>query len=251
MRAFIRLVSITLIAAAPRLAVSQIEMAPAPGQPNISGLYRNAREFGGGDTLTVEGEEPPFRPEAKALYESRIALEQTEAPWADSEVYCLTAGMPRLSLSIPPYPFEILQAPGKVVFIFEALNIVRYIHLDRGHPDFLEKTWHGDSVGQWEGDTLVVDTVSINGKSTINKRGMPMSDAMHVTERIRLVDENTVENLITIDDSKTFTRPWTTRVLYRRQPPETEIREYVCEDNRTVMDASGRASYDFGPSPAP
>ena len=134
---------------------------------------------------TVDGKEPPFRPEAKALLDKRIASQDTLRPWADVSAACLPPGMPRASLSVAPYPFEILQTPGQVTFILEAMNVVRRIHLNRDHPNYVEPSWNGDAVGHWEGDTLVIDTIGLNAKSTMDKIGTPMSTAMHITERIR------------------------------------------------------------------
>ena len=211
--------------------------APSPGQPDISGVFRLIND--GKGVLTVEGQEPPLRPEAKALLDKRVASQDTLKPWANVSASCLPPGMPRAALSTAPPPFEILQTPGQVTIILEWMSAVRRVHLNRGHPDYIEPSWYGDEIGHWEGDTLVVDTIGLNAKSSIDKVGMPMSTAMHIIERIRRVAPNRVEDLMTIDDPKTFTKPWTTRIAYAQQPPGSEIMEYVCEDNHTVQDADG------------
>ena len=88
----------------------------------------------------------------------------------------------------------------------------------------------GDSVGHWEGDTLVVDTIGFNDKTTLDMGGMPHSDAMHVIERIRRIDDNTLEDLITVDDPKTFTKPWTQRMRYKTS--NDVIQEDFCDNNK-------------------
>ena len=211
--------------------------APSPGQPDISGIFRFVND--GKGVVTLDGKQPPLRPEAKALLDKRIASQDTLKPWADVSTACLPPDMPRFALSVAPYPFEIIQTPGQVTFILEAMSVVRRIHLNRNHPDYVEPSWNGDEIGHWEGDTLVVDTIGLNAKSTIDKVGMPMSTAMHVVERIRRIAPNRIEDVMTIDDPKTFTMPWTTRVVYAQQPPGTEIMEWVCDDQRTVQDADG------------
>jgi hypothetical protein len=126
--------------------------------------------------------------------------------------------------------------------VFEADSQVRRIWMNRGHlpEDELEPTYYGDSIGRWEGDALVVDTVGFNTQTTI--RGAPHSDKMHIVERWTRKGPDTLEVQITITDPEAFTRPIVQTVTYGRRP-DWRIREYSCnENNRDEPDASGQRS---------
>ncbi len=108
----------------------------------------------------------------------------------------------------------------------------RRIYTDgRQHPKDLDATFMGHSTGKYEGDTLVVDTIGFNEKTWLDHVGLPHSDALHVVERIRRVDHNTLQDDFTIDDPKTFTKTWTAQQLYDLKP-DWEIGEFVCDNNK-------------------
>jgi hypothetical protein len=96
-------------------------------------------------------------------------------------------------------------------------------------------------VGLWEGDTLVVDTTGMNDRTSFDPTGMPHSDAMRLTERIRRLDKDKLEDLITIDDPKTFTKPWVQSRQYRLTTEPMD--EFLCESNHNGSDAQGRTSF--------
>lgn len=223
-----------LVLAAPAMAAD----APPAGQADISGVF--------GPTPRAPGprDPAPLRPEAKAILDARVASQITATPWADSGSQCLPTGMPSAALTPPGnYVFQILQSPSQVTILYEALGMVRRIRLDRGHPADIDPSFMGDSIGRWEGDTLVVDTIGLNDRHTIDKPGTPMSTQMHIVERIRRISPTQVENVVTLDDPKVLTRPWTQRVVYTQQPPTVEIIEYVCENNRTVIEDGNMAKF--------
>ena len=91
----------------------------------------------------------------------------------------------------------------------------------------------GHSAGKFEGDTLVIDTVGFNDKTWLDPMGLPHSEAMHVTERMRRVDHDTLENTYTIDDPKMYSKPWTASKIFKLKP-DWEIKEYVCAENNSV-----------------
>ena len=125
---------------------------------------------------------------------------------------------------------EIMQAPGRVVVVFEYDHFVRYINTDgRQHPADLSATWMGNAIGHWDGDTLVVDTIGFNDKTWLDRVGHPHSDALHLIERFRRTDHDTLVDDITIDDSKAYTKPWTAQRVFKLKP-KWEIMEFVCED---------------------
>jgi hypothetical protein len=142
---------------------------------------------------------------------------------------CFPPGVPRIYLH--PFPMEIIQTPGRVIMFFEFNHFVRQIFTDgRPHNTDLGATWMGDSIGRWEGDTLVIDTTGFNDKTWVDRAGHPHSDALHVVERVRRVDPNTLQNDITIEDPKAYARAWGGQIRFQLKPG-WNITEMVCEDN--------------------
>lgn len=141
---------------------------------------------------------------------------------------CLPPGMPRILLI--PFPVQIVQTPSELIMLFEYDHLVRHIELNRQtHPKSLTPTWMGDSIGRWDGDTLVVDTTGLIEGSWLDQVGHPHSDVLHVFERIRRPRRDTLEDDITIDDPKAYTKPWTGRQIFKLRPG-WHIMEYVCQD---------------------
>lgn len=179
---------------------------------------------------------PQLTPEYEALREAFLAERATMNVGAES---CEWPGMPRIMTY--PYPLEILHTPGRITLIFEAESQVRRIFLDRAEHlpyDELDPTYNGDSIGHWEGDVLVVDTVGFNGSTHI-ANGYPHSEEMHIVERIRYIDGDTIQVDLVISDPLALTEPFEQTVIYSRRP-DWRIREYSCmENNRDAPDASG------------
>jgi len=150
----------------------------------------------------------------------------------DPNLACLPHGVPRIMFI--PLPMEIFQVPGKVLMYQEAGNQLRQIHLDRQHPkEFDTPTYNGDSIGKWEGDTLVVDTTGFNDITWLDHVGLPHTEALHVIERINRVDHDTLKDDFTIEDPKAYTKPWIAQQIYKLKPG-WEIAEYVCDNNKYV-----------------
>lgn len=146
----------------------------------------------------------------------------------DPLMYCFPPGEPRSM--VMPYPFEIVQRPGAVYVLFEYGSEIRKIRTDgRKHPENLDATWMGDSVGTWQGDTLVVDTVGIRPETWIDPTGVPHSDALHVVERFRRPTPDRLEVEFMIDDSKAFVRPWGGKRVYELGRDELS-HSFICED---------------------
>ena len=189
----------------------------------------------------------PLTPEYRAIYDKMHADTAALAVGAEA---CKWEGLPEIMGY--PYPFEILATPGRITMIFEADSQVRRIWMNRSKhlgEDDLEPTYYGVSIGYWEGDTLVVDTIGFNTETTIH--GAPHSDQMRITERIHHTAKDTIQDLLTITDPKAFTAPIVQKYTYSRRPG-WRIREYSCtENNRDAPDASGQRSggvvAPFGP----
>ena len=141
---------------------------------------------------------------------------------------CLPWGLPRSMNS--PDPFQILQGSIYVTFLFEQNNWFNVVPIDgRGHRNQIP-TWFGDSIGRWEGDTLVIDTVNFNGKTRMDTIGHPHSDQLHLTQRFTRTDLGHISYEMIVEDAKTYTKPWkNTRTFILR--PDWEIMEFSCQEN--------------------
>jgi len=142
--------------------------------------------------------------------------------------HCLPMGWTRLMNT--PMPMEIMQEPNRVAILFEAWQTYKVIPTDgRPHRD-VDSTWYGDSVGHWEGDTLVIDTVGFNDKSRLDTIGHPHSDQLHVVERLTRTDAKHIAYEVTVSDPKAYTAPFTNKRVFTLHP-EWELMEYSCEEN--------------------
>ena len=200
-----------------------------------STLHYTARERAITD---ADDQKPPLRPEAAALLEQRLKDSDEGRTFADSVSQCLPGGVPKTEF-FGPYPMQIITEPGQISILFEELNHFRVIPLNAKHNADPDPSYWGDSVGRWEGDTLVVDTVGFNDRTTLDAAGTPHSDALHVIERFRRVDRDTLEITAAIDDPKTFTKTWTAKALFKSQPG-VRLGEYICDNNRNVAGADGQ-----------
>ena len=142
---------------------------------------------------------------------------------------CLPPGTPRIYLQ--PFPFQIVQTPKEIIMIYEYDHTVRQIFMDgRPHPEDITPTYMGHSIGKWDGDTLVVDTVGFNEKTWLDRDGHPHSDQLHVIERFHRTDRDNMAVAIKIEDPKALVKSWDTE-LYFQLHPDWDIMELVCTDN--------------------
>jgi hypothetical protein len=215
------------------------QTAPHPG-PAKTGPVSAAPDFSGVWFIDeyrrniLPKEDPPFQPWAETLFKQRIAENSNRTPDSgpDPTERCIPPGIPRTMLQ--PFPWEIVQAPDRVIVIYEYQSLVRQIFTDgRGHPKDLEPTYMGNAIGKFEGDVLVIDTVGFNDKTWLDPMGLPHSDALHVVERMRRVDHETLLDDYTIDDPKAYKKPWTTQRIFKLKP-DWQIQEYVCTENNKV-----------------
>lgn len=163
-----------------------------------------------------------------------IGGQYTELTSNDPKFACLPPGVPNIYTHA--YPIEFIQIPGRTIMFFEYNHFVRQIFTDgRAHPEDPDPTWMGNSIGKWEGDTLVVDTTGFNDKTWLDVQGHPHSDAMHMIERMSRPDHNTLMMDITIDDPKAYTGGIRTQRKFILKP-DWNIMEYICEDTQTAFD---------------
>ncbi len=211
------------VAACALAAVSQ--PAQAADHPDFTGMWRVTRFVPA--IKTDKGALPPLRPEARKIYDQRVADRAAKRDVHDPIDACLPHGAVRLMFA--PYPLLILQANGQVDLVQEANHTQRLIYIDQGRADPDDPKWLGDSAGHWEGRTLVVETINNDHRTWLDKAGLPHSDDMKVTERLSMGPGGKVlTDAITIDDPKTYTAPWTTTVRFNRLPGPMDLKESVC-----------------------
>ena len=218
----------------------------ADGVPDFSGVWEghmpaSARKWAG---YSFTGDIPEMTPWGKAQYEMtkpswgpRAVVDSTDMvnPTTGNEIGCFPTGVPRIY--VHPFPFEILQVPDRVVELFEFNHFVRQIYTNSSHEHSkdLDPSWMGDSIGWWEGDTLVIDSVGFNDKTWLDRAGLPHSDQLHVIERISRPKRETLIVHITIDDPKTYIKTWEGERIYTLEP-DWKLTEMICEDNITFND---------------
>ena len=206
--------------------------------PDWGGLWEITFSFGSpGEPAQLT---PPY---AERLAEYRAAQasgEIEDTPAAN----CVPNGMP--SVMTQPYPIEFLFTPGKVTILIEAYSQWRQIFTDgREHPEDPDLTFNGHSIGHWEGETLVVDTVGFTTATALGNFGMRHSEEMRVVERIRLNDEDNLEIQTTVHDPIALEKPWTTSREYGRHR-DWNLAEYVCQqNNRNFVTDDGKAGIDI------
>ena len=214
--------------------------ATVQAQPDLTGSWERYRGAAGDSATPPSESAPPLKQPMLAEWQSRRDAERAAdargEPIATGYTHCLPDGMP--SMMSGPFPFEILQGRNQINIAQEAYNQIRRIYLGKPQAglDDIELGFYGHSVGHWEGDTLVVDTIGI--KDYVRFRDTPHSDNMRIGERIRLVRPDILWDEITIVDPEYLERPWTVTFAYKRMP-DYEILEYVCEDNREYADEDG------------
>jgi hypothetical protein len=144
--------------------------------------------------------------------------------------YCDPQGFPRVGTIENPQPMELIQVPGRLLQFFEWNHVWRTIWTDgRELPKDPDSTWYGYSVGKWEGDTLVVTTVGTDERTWLDQPGYPHSDQLRAEERYRRIDRDTLEYTLTIDDPKTYTKPWRmVNPMHFKLNPKYELVEIIC-----------------------
>ena len=202
-----------------------VPQGPAPklpdGRPDFSGVWQPGGPVGDLAQGMPKGEAVPLNDAGKTLMASRQSGD-------DPEANCLPTGVPRQA----PYPLRILQTPTHIFILFEGnIHSYRQIFVDgRKHPEDPDPTWYGHSIGHYEGQTLVVDTVGFNDKFWFDDAAHPHTEQLHVIERYRRKDMGHLEFEVTIDDPGAYTKPFTMYGV-SHQLVNTELMEYVCNEN--------------------
>ena len=207
-------------------ALSPISAIAQSGIPDFNGLWdgdRNSSDLV--QYMKAAGSEVPFTTAAAERYKK---VDFSKNPNA----FCLPPGPSRAITG--PSPFQIVQNAGVVAILFENHGIYRLIYLDgTKHPDDISDypAFMGHSIGKWEGDTLVVDTVGINERTWLDSNGLEHSPKLHLTERFQKAGPDTIKYTVTYEDPVFFTKPWTMTLNLVRQKKGDRLLEYVCEEN--------------------
>jgi hypothetical protein len=270
---FSRILAI-LVAMASMHAAAFAQKAPAPPTaadwaalaklPDFTGVWEAALGGGGGGARGAAAAPAAGRgaapagargggaagPQLTPEYAAKRDALRAQAREDNESANCLPPGMP--GIMTQPYPMEFLLTPGKMTIVIEAYTQVRHIYTDgRKLPEDPDEKFFGTSIGRWEGDTLVVETVGFS-PLTLLAAGVPHSDSMKILERFRLTDPDTMSIETTISDPKALTAPYTSSRTLKRHRNWT-IAEYVCEENNhNFVDASGKAGIKLdNPAAAP
>ena len=202
----------------PAFAFAQAATNP----PDLNGFWNNQYTP---NLATALGHEPPYTPYGLERWTN---VDTKDDPTGQ----CLPVGPSRAFTA--PMPFQIVQNPKMIAFLFEYQTIYRMVYMDgRPHPqdivDYPE--FMGHSTGRWEGDTLVIDTVGINERSWLDTAGHEHSEVLHLTERMQKIDANHIKWTVTYDDPVFFTEPWSITRTFTRGKETDRIMAYSCEEN--------------------
>jgi hypothetical protein len=246
-----RLIGSLAVVIAARLLLMPLVMhaqaKPSAQVPDITGSWERygfvPGQRGGGPrdpTIPPPATPPALKPQYLKEWQAKTQAVRDAAakgePLASDNAHCIPEGMPGMMGA--QFPIEILQSRGQVTIIEEAFTQVRRILLDRPQKsiDDVEPGFYGHSVGRWDGDTLVVDTIGI--KENVRLQNAPHSNQMRIRERLHLVSPTILWDEITIEDPETLEKPWQVTYAYRRMADYTLL-EYICEDNREYADEKG------------
>lgn len=224
-----------VVRAGGNIRARNVPTGPAPrladGKPDLSGVWLGGMSYGNIASGLPKGQVLEVLPRAQQIMAARLAKD-------DPGTNCLPITPPRGT----PYPWRIVQTPTHAFVLYEMYDY-RQVFMDgRAHPSDVDPTWHGHSIGRWEGDTLVIDTVGFNDKGWFDSQGHPVSEKLHLIERFTRTDMGTMAMSVTVDDPQSYGKPFTVSATARLMPGE-ELREYVCaENNQDIPHIQGPAA---------
>jgi hypothetical protein len=223
-----------VVAAAGMAAAAPSGSVPrtADGKPSLSGVWeipyvpdmsKNGRAAPGATPAQIGPGALPFTAWGEQEFKNY------DPSKFDYTAHCLPMGWTRQMNT--PMPVEIMQEPNRIAILFEAWQTFKVIPTDgRDHPKNVDETWMGNSVGRWEGDTLVIDTIGLNDKTRLDTIGHPHSNQLHVVEKLTRTDPMHIAYEVTVTDPKAYKEPFQNKRVFTLKP-DWELMEYSCEEN--------------------
>ncbi|MEQ1947470.1 MAG: hypothetical protein ABL995_09780 [Bryobacteraceae bacterium] len=200
--------------------------------PDLTGVWTarglSATIFTKGDPLMTDWAKTEYAKAKPSFGPKMVTLDQTNDP-----VYkCFPPGVPRVYFH--PFPLQIIEAPKMLLMFFEYDHTMRRVYTDgRKHNEDIDPTWMGDSIGHWEGDTLVVETTNQIAKSWIDRLGHPHSEQLRVVEKFKKTTADNLQVEVTLNDAKAYKEPFS--VTFNMQlKPNWEVAEQNCIDNSNL-----------------
>ena len=213
---------------------------PAPrlpnGKPSMEGLWSQTRRADVTNPKVQPGHvaELPFTAWGKRQWDNYDVVKNGD--YAGS---CMPFGWSRTLFG--PHPVQIVQDNDKMIFLAEQNTWFTIVHTDgRPHDKSLPPTWYGDTTARWDGETLILETINLNGYAKVDTIGHPYSSQLKITQTYRRPNFGTIEHTWTVDDPKAYTKPWTVKNVWTMEPFDTKILEYACMENnmQTLFDGA-------------
>jgi len=206
---------------------------PPPGAPGAAGPIGNHPDhphFGnitGMPTPRIGDDTSPLLTPwaSNIMRQTREMIVAGTAPF-DPAARCWLPGVPAI-ISFGVAPMYFLQTPEEVIILYERGQLARHVYLNREHSQDLSPSWHGESIGWYEGDALVVDTIGLNDKSVVDVFNVPHSESLHVVETYRVVDGQ-LQVVITVEDPVAFTDVWSASKSFEAGPEA--MQEIICQE---------------------
>jgi hypothetical protein len=241
------------------LAGALLALAPAsahaqPSHPSFDGVWQvdPAYALTADDSMIrPDGKPIPFQPWNEALFNGAAASENREHfPWPPNNQRCLIAGTVRAMKG--NFPWRLIEAEDQITLLFEEDGRVNIIPFKDPGADKSQSSWYGSPIARWEGDTLVVEARGFNGKTPF-PHAIMHTTALHLVHHFRLIDNGAkLEDRLDIEDPGAFTKPWTSIIIFNRQPDGYKLRDYRCaENNRDLPQTDGPMTFwgaDWGPN---
>ena len=216
--------------------VTQIVFQPIPGQPSPVIDVLNVEctpdcpPRVGGTPFIGDYSNPILTPAAADAVRTMGERWRSEGAVNAATELCMPSGVPHVLTIFAPVQF--LQEEDMITVLYQRDMQVRRVHLNAGHSENLKPSWYGESVGHYEGDLLVVDTIGLDSRSIVDRFGAPQTEATHVVERYRIIDGgNALLAHVTVEDPDTFTTAWSGTITYNRNRNTRVISEEICAEN--------------------
>lgn len=226
--------AMALTAGCKKIDDTQSTVTPTQTGPgDLSGVWQLAQPVD--KLLTAEGKAPTLLPEAQKLYDERIAKRAAGKLDEDPAAHCKPLGEPRAMLEMA-WPFQVLQSDGRIDISYQYNRLLHTIPIKAEHGPVKGPFYFGESIGKWEGDTLVVDVLNTREESWLDVAGLPHSDELHLTERFRSINGGKqLEVRFHFEDAKTYSQPWDAVLTFEKKP-DLLIKEDVCFERLKIDD---------------